>query len=123
MTDTAINIAAALDGLCRAAGVSPDETSESAGYAVGAALVAVGVRLAPEDAVAPEECAIARYLIAACGRPCRVLVTERRVILTCATKRFGVARELVPLPNAVQVAVQLVAGRKVPGLFANRRAA
>lgn len=120
MSHDAIKVAAVLDDICRAAGVSPADPSPEAGYEVWAALERAG--LMPLDAEVLN-CPLNTLLLALVypGDPdpgCKLAVTSERVVLTRVKtdplardnylgRGAGHGREFVPLPPAVKAAVAI----------------
>lgn len=118
-----VNVAAALDDLCRAAEVAPANPTDEAGRAVLDRLAALEVR---GERSCPAGCAVAEYLRAACSNVPRayepggvaVLVLLARVLLRATlepderTEQRTHHEALVPLPAAVQAAVRLANGDK-----------
>lgn len=113
-----VNVAAALDDLCRAAEVAPANPTDEAGRAVLNRLAVMQIR---GERSCPAGCAIAEYLRAACSNVPRayepggvaVLVTYARVVLRAPLPRYEQSEQkthyhaLVPLPEAIQAAVRL----------------
>lgn len=113
-----VNVAAALDDLCRAAEVAPANPTDEAGRAVLHVLARAGVR---GERSCPTGCAVAEYLRRECPNVPRayepggvaVLVTYERVVLRTLLPRHEQSEQrthhtaLVPLPLAVQAAVRL----------------
>lgn len=118
-----VNVAAALDDLCRAAEVAPANPTDEAGRAVLDRLAAMQIR---GERSCPAGCAIAEFLRAACSNVPRsyepggvaVLVTFARIVLRAPLPKYEQSdartryTALVPLPLAVQAAVRLAGGDK-----------
>jgi len=131
MTSTAINVASALDDLCREAQASPAESSPEAGLAVARTLVRLGVRVPLDSVRSPCSCPLACYLLRACRELTDDPQEQGKVYVLVGTNHamlrwFRDGRrvwEFVPLPPVVRAAVVEVGRLRELGLVEGRSAA